>query len=171
MCDAFAAVIEHKYVCKNHNPGMRSTWFHKHVCKNHSTGTRSTWFHEHVCTAFMFHMHLLFNDFLIAPCSNDLHSFECKRTEMEAQQKWCLVSNRILTSCQPHRVTSGWSNFVTRKCTFPNAHGVLCVIFENPLSSQINRINPYTNMKEKVHVYTNIKHNFLSSPFTQYCPR
>ena len=48
------------------------------------------------------------------------------------EEKLELVVGWILTSCQPHRVTSGCSNSVKSKCTLQNSSQN----FINPFSSQ-----------------------------------
>ena len=66
------------------------------------------------------------------------------------------VSDWILTSCQPHRVTSGQSNSAISKCTFQNSS-------DKPFLKSVHKTNPYTNMKQNIHIQTS-KTNFRS-PF------
>ena len=64
------------------------------------------------------------------------------------------VRNWILTSYQPRRVISDWSESVTSKCTFQNSSHD----YVNLLSSRLYKINAYTNNTK--HTSTNIKTNF-----------
>ena len=62
----------------------------------------------------------------------------------------------FLTSCQPHRVTSGRSNSVISKCTFKHASHIYSQV-------KIYQINPYTNIKQNTQ--TSNRHFQIDSSF------
>ena len=67
----------------------------------------------------------------------------------------------FLTSCQPHRVTSGRSNSVISKCTFKHASHIYSQV-------KIYQINPYTNIKQNTHKHqTDIFKQIVPSKFPQ----
>lgn len=64
-----------------------------------------------------------------------------------------LVCNWILTSCEPHGITSGWSNFCHKQLQNISYTRV------NLSSSQISKINPYTKIN-KTHMHKHETHIF-----------
>ena len=78
------------------------------------------------------------------------------------------VSNWILTSCQPHRVTSGQSNSVTNKRTLQNLSYSLSLSLSLSLSIYIyihlHIYKPFLKSVHKTNPYTNIKSPELQQP-------
>ena len=79
----------------------------------------------------------------------DLHVTSTVRGHEAPHHSYChkprsvtqLVSIWILTSCQPHRITSGHSDSVISKCTLQN----LSYLYRPSLKSA-HKTNPYTNI-------------------------
>ena len=59
----------------------------------------------------------------------------------------------ILTSCQPHRLTTELSEYVISKCTVQNSSH-----YVNSLLSQIHKLYPYTNIKQSIHTQASTTH-------------
>ena len=75
-------------------------------------------------------------------------SWDTHRVSMwEKKRRKKRVSNWILTSCQPHRVTSGRSNCYKRM------HMSKLLSYIKSFSSQIYKINPYTNINQSIHAH------------------
>ena len=71
-------------------------------------------------------------------------------TVIRRKRKSWLINNWILTSCQLHRVISVQTNLKT------------LLMYANPFSSLIRKVNPYTNIKTK-HAHTNTKRKYWKS--------
>ena len=74
-----------------------------------------------------------------------------------------LLSNWILTSCQPHRITSGWSDSVVSKCIFQSSSDI----------STFSKVNPQnttpTQTKKNIHTRTANRNFQRVSPFNICC--
>ena len=82
-----------------------------------------------------------------SPVNRSIQRITCCERNILVPGSKELVSNWILVSHQPRRVTSGWPNSVISKCTFQN--------------SSHKYSSPSTKYKVKCTWHTNIKHRFL----------
>ena len=64
---------------------------------------------------------------------------------------YMLVSNCILMSCQPHRVTYRQSNSVISKFTFQNSSHIY--IYTNLFLKSIDKTNPHAKHKTKTYIH------------------
>lgn len=92
----------------------------------------------------------------------------CRYKSIRVVVSW-FISNWIVTSCKLHRFTTGQSNSFANKYIFQNSSH----IYVNPSSSQIHKINIYTNIQQSIYTDKSNTNFSVLVPFIkslQYCP-